>query len=317
MFNYQAIRSAKNSKLMKKIVYVAAAALAFAACTKEEGVKLDALTITPDAKTVYTDEQLPALSLTATPENAIEGTTVEWTSSDPALVSVNEKGELAFEVKDIEDAEKTVTITAKVGEKTAVCTLTVKGQIARYEVLDLTATLGVKLLDRNVGAKSATEIGNFYQWGKNEAVAANEETAVNANYDEAWGPESKGFADWTVAENTPCPKGWQLPNDEQMKKIAATLDNIALWDMDYCTKEEYEAAVVALESMKLIPCGQFRAGSTDKKYLPDASYFWTSYQFTDKDGAAKIATFENNLFPTYSAKSGAPYTTAMPIRCVK
>lgn len=302
---------------MKKIVYVAAAALTFAACTKVDGVKLDALTITPDAKTVYTDEQLPALSLTATPENAIDGATVEWTSSDPALVSVTEKGELAFEVKDIEESEKTVTITAKVGEKTAACTLTVKGQIARYEVLDLTATLGVKLLDRNVGAKSATEIGNFYQWGKNEAVAANEETAVNANYDEAWGPQSEGFADWTVAENTPCPKGWQLPNDEQMKKIAATLDNIANYDYDFCTKEEYDEAVAALESMKLVPCGQFRAGSTDKKYLPDASYFWTSNQFTDKEGAAKIATFENNLFPLYSSKNGAPYTTAMPIRCVK
>ena len=302
---------------MKKIVYVAVAALALAACTKEDGVKLDALTITPDAKTVYTDEQLPVLSLTATPENAIEGATVEWTSSDPALVSVSEEGELAFEVKDIEESEKVVTITAKVGEKTAVCTLTVKGQIARYEVLDLTATLGIKLLDRNVGAKSATEIGNFYQWGKNAAVAANEETAVNANYDAEWGPESEGFADWTVAENTPCPKGWQLPNDEQMKKIDAALENIALWDMDFCTREEYEASVAALESMKLVPCGQFKDGSTDKKYLPDASYFWTSNQFTDADGAAKIATFENNLFPTYSKKKGAPYTTAMPIRCVK
>lgn len=302
---------------MKKIVYVAAAALALAACTKEDGVKLDAIAITPEAKTVYTDEQLPVLSLTATPENALEGETVEWTSSDPALVSVSERGELAFEVKDIEETEKTVTITAKVGEKTAVCTLTVKGQIARYEVLDLTETLGVKLLDRNVGAKTATAIGNFYQWGKNAAVAADDETAVNANYDAAWSPESEGFADWTVAENTPCPKGWQLPNDEQMKKIDAALENIALYDWDVCTKEEYDAAVAALKSMNLVPCGQFRAGSTDQKYLPEASYFWTSNQFAAEDGTAKVATFENNLFPTYSKKSGAPYSTAMPIRCVK
>mgnify|MGYP004542715869 CR=1 FL=1 len=301
---------------MKRIAYIAVVALAVVACNKEEGgAKIDSIKVVPETKTLYTDEALPELAVVLEPEDA--DVTVEWTSSDPETVTVSDKGELAFAVKDIEDAEKTVTITAKAGDKTATCVLTVKGQISRYEVLDLTETLGVKLLDRNVGAKSSTEIGNFYQWGKNTPVAANDETAVNTNYDAAWGPTSEGFADWTVAENTPCPKGWSLPNDEQMTKIDKALENIALWDMDFCTREEYEASCAALESMKLVGCGQFKNGYTDKKYLADASYFWTSYTFTDSEGKAKIGTFENNLFPTYSKKSGCAYDVAMPVRCVK
>ena len=48
---------------MKKIFYVAAVALAFAACSKGEA-KLDSLTVTPETVTKFTDEVLPELSVT-------------------------------------------------------------------------------------------------------------------------------------------------------------------------------------------------------------------------------------------------------------
>lgn len=76
---------------MKKIAYIAVVALAVVACNKEEGAKT--LTVTPAEKTVFTDEDLPELSVSATPENALDGVTVEWTSSDPELVTVSPKGE--------------------------------------------------------------------------------------------------------------------------------------------------------------------------------------------------------------------------------
>ena len=164
---------------MKKIAYIAVVALAIVACNKEEGAKIDSIKVVPETKTLYTDEALPELAVVLDPEDA--NVTVEWTSSDPELVTVSDKGVLAFAVKDIEDAEKTVTITAKAGEKTASCVLTVKGQISRYEVLDFTADFGFQMLDRNVGAKSKEEVGNYYQWGKNTPVAANDETEVNAS----------------------------------------------------------------------------------------------------------------------------------------
>lgn len=300
---------------MKKIAYIAVVALAVVACNKEEGAKT--LTVTPAEKTVFTDEDLPELSVSATPENALDGVTVEWTSSDPELVTVSDKGVLAFAVKDIEDAEKTVTITAKAGEKTAACVLTVKGQISRYEVLDFTADFGFQMLDRNVGAKTKEEVGNYYQWGKNTPVAANDETEVNANYNAEWGPTSEGFADWTVAENTPCPKGWSLPNDEQMKKVKAKLDIIGDWYFEMATDEECAEAFAIVGKMALVECGQFKKESTTQKYLPEAKYFWTSYTFKDDADVSKVGTFEYNNFPTYNRKAGGSYDLAIPVRCVK
>lgn len=300
---------------MKKIAYIAVVALAIVACNKEEGAKIDSIKVVPETKTLYTDEALPELAVVLDPEDA--NVTVEWTSSDPELVTVSDKGVLAFAVKDIEDAEKTVTITAKAGEKTASCVLTVKGQISRYEVLDFTADFGFQMLDRNVGAKSKEEVGNYYQWGKNTPVAANDETEVNANYNAEWGPTSEGFADWTVAENTPCPKGWSLPNDEQMKKIKAKLDIIGDWYYEMATDEDCAEAFAIVDKMALVECGQFKKESTTQKYLPTAKYFWTSYTFKDNANISKVGTFEYNNFPTYSTKIGGSYDLAIPVRCVK
>lgn len=300
---------------MKKIAYIAVVALAIVACNKEEGAKIDSIKVVPETKTLYTDEALPELAVVLDPEDA--NVTVEWTSSDPELVTVSDKGVLAFAVKDIEDAEKTVTITAKAGEKTAACVLTVKGQISRYEVLDFTADFGFQMLDRNVGAKSKEEVGNYYQWGKNTPVAANGETEVNANYNAEWGPTSDGFADWTVAENTPCPKGWSLPNDEQMKKVKAKLDIIGDWYFEMATDEDCAEAFAIVDKMALVECGQFKKESTTQKYLPTAKYFWTSYTFKDDADVSKVGTFEYNNFPTYSTKTGGSYDLAIPVRCVK
>lgn len=301
---------------MKKIAYIAVVALAIVACNKEEGgAKIDSIKVVPETKTLYTDEALPELTVVLDPEDA--NVAVEWTSSAPELVTVSDKGVLAFAAKDIEDAEKTVTITAKAGEKTASCVLTVKGQISRYEVLDFTADFGFQMLDRNVGAKSKEEVGNYYQWGKNTPVAANDETEVNANYNAEWGPTSEGFADWTVAENTPCPKGWSLPNDEQMKKVKAKLDIIGDWYLDMATDEACAEAFAIVDKMALVECGQFKKESTTQKYLPTAKYFWTSYTFKDDADVSKVGTFEYNNFPTYSTKTGGSYDLAIPVRCVK
>lgn len=300
---------------MKKIAYIAVVALAIVACNKEEGAKIDSIKVVPETKTLYTDEALPELAVVLEPEDA--DVTVEWESSDPELVTVSDKGVLAFAVKDIEDAEKTVTITAKAGEKTASCVLTVKGQISRYEVLDFTKDFGFQMLDRNVGAKTKEEVGNYYQWGKNTPVATNNETEVNANYNAEWGPTSEGFADWTVAENTPCPKGWSLPNDEQMKKVKAKLDIIGDWYFEMATDEECAEAFAIVGKMALVECGQFKKESTTQKYLPEAKYFWTSYTFKDDADVSKVGTFEYNNFPTYNRKAGGSYDLAIPVRCVK
>lgn len=293
---------------MKKIFYVAAVALAFAACSKDE-VKLDSLTVTPETVTKFTDDVLPELSVSGTPQDVFDGAQITWTSDKPEIITVDENGKIAFAVKDIEN-EETVTISASAAGKTATCVITVKPQIARYEILDFTADLGFKMLDRNVGASAVLKVGNYYQWGKNTPVAVAGDAKVNANYDANWSADSKGFADWAKPENTPCPIGWGLPDDEQMKVIAKKLEAIALYDMDLATREEYEAAELLFNRMLVPASGQFGKEGQEGLYIPTAYYFWSGVKTSEG-----VNTFEYNLFPTYTKNN--PLTLAFPVRCVK
>lgn len=317
---------------MKKIAYIAVVALAIVACNKEEGAKIDSIKVVPETKTLYTDEALPELAVVLDPEDA--NVTVEWTSSDPELVTVSDKGVLAFAVKDIEDAEKTVTITAKAGEKTAACVLTVKGQISRYEVLDFTADFGFQMLDRNVGAKSKEEVGNYYQWGKNTPVAANGETEVNANYNAEWGPTSDGFADWTVAENTPCPKGWSLPNDVIFAKIKEVslniietretelmMDDMGIFEGDFTyTREQYNTAVALFKTLGLAPTGKFTYSTANSAVVyatPSITTLWYGAQGVDKKTQAPKAKYIEDGDDTFPKITQGDFVIALPVRCVK
>ena len=118
------------------------------------------------------------------------------------------------------------------------------------------------------------------------------------------------------AENTPCPKGWSLPDDEQMKRIDSKLEIIGYWDADMAEYEDCAEAFAILEKIKLVKCGQFNNKYTTQKYLSDeARYFWSSYIVTEESGAQKIGLFEYSRFPIY--KNGGSYDVAVPVRCVK
>lgn len=323
---------------MKKIAYIAVVALAVVACNKEEGAKT--LTVTPAEKTVFTDEDLPELSVSATPENALDGVTVEWTSSDPELVTVSPKGELALTVEDIEEKEKVVTITAKAGELSATCKLTIKGQIARYEVLDFTKDFGFKMLDRNIGAKSKEDAGYFYQWGKILPVASGNDTKVNEFYDKDWSPESKGFADWTVAENTPCPKGWSLPAGDKLTKLNEYRNVIQTYEFEWWvveldedkltyTREQYNAAKAKFDSFQFVATGKFAYYTKDEnrffgKTNLDGQSFWFGENGVKEDKDEETGETTKTPFAKYyeymndaPSVSQGDYTTAVPVRCVK
>lgn len=319
---------------MKKIAYVAVAALAIVACNKEGGVKVETLTVTPAEKTVYPDELPPVLSLTATPDGALDGKTVEWESSDPKIVTVASDGTLAFAVTDLDEEEKTVTITAKVDDKTAICTLTVKEIISKYEVLDFAEEFGFKMLDRNIGAKTKEDTGNYYQWGKNAPVATTGDTEVNNNYDAEWGPESAGFADWTVAENTPCPKGWSLPDDKNFAKISEVslniidtyetefmMDDMGIFEGDFTyTKEQYNAAVALFKTLGLAPTGKFAYSTTVSAVVyatPAITTLWYGAQGVDKKTQAPKAKYIEDGEGTFPKITQGDFVLAMPVRCVK
>ncbi len=320
-------------RIMKKIYTAMLASLLFAACTKDdEAVKISSISVLPETATVFAGEALPELALSVTPQNALEGKTVEWTSSDEQLITVDADGRLTFVVDDIEEAEKTVTITATVEDKTATSVITVKGEIAKYEIVDCSA-VGLLVLDRNVGATEAYDatlegeaaeanvkaaVGNYYQWSKNIVVAVGGDEATTEDYMLTWDADGEGFADWSVAANTPCPMGWSIPTVAQIEALANALGN----PIEGVTDE------ALYNSLKFAPCGHFKpikSGDAIEitKYNANAKYFWSSSLNEGVSAPASWATpgikavcaFEDNLGPNRTKNMLVNY--AMPVRCVK
>ncbi len=296
---------------MKKIYTAALAVLAFAACTEDAKIKIDSLSIIPQTATVYTDEALPELALNVTPEDALGGVTVNWTSSAPEIISVDQNGVLTFEVTDIEDAEKAVTITAEAAGYQATAVITVKGQITRYEIIDLRPDVDMLMLNRNVGASASDKSGNYYQWGNNTPVAKEGETAVNAQYSADWTYDKA--VDWTKPENTPCPKGWSIPTPEQANAMCDALYAYNFYDMDdNITREEFEAARDLYYKMEITKSGQFNKDKQTELGSTTAGYFWTSYT---NEEHTQIGTIEDSYGLIFNKKR--TFDIAIPVRCVK
>ena len=107
-----------------------------------ESVALDQASITIDV------EQTVTLSATVTPEDASDKT-VAWSSSDTAIATVDESGKVTG-VK-----EGKATITAKSGEKTATCEVTVQKKVIAVESITLNAS-EINLVKGSTATLSAT-----------------------------------------------------------------------------------------------------------------------------------------------------------------
>ena len=111
------------------------------------------------SETTLTLEVGKTATLTATvkPDNATDKK-VTWTSSNTSVATVSSGGL----VKAI--ATGTATITAKAGDKSATCTVTVTQASSSPEAIDL--GLSVKWASFNVGAPDPAGFGDHFAWGE-------------------------------------------------------------------------------------------------------------------------------------------------------
>lgn len=302
--------------MKKNFLFLSMAAMMVVACS-DDPVAVESIAIEPSSVAVYQNTEVaPVLQVKFTPENA-DDKTIVWTSSSQA-VSVSDKNEVLVNGEITEDATVTLTATAKSGV-TATCTVALRACLeGGYKVVDL-KEVGLQILDRNLGAEevfngsykdmNVNSIGDFYQYGKNEPVGTVE--AVNKNWTADWSTESEGFKDWTVAENTPCPKGWRLPTADEMKKIV----NASFWDWDFVdfgmmTEDELYAAK-DFQKKTLIPySGAWQAKEgTPTRYLDGAAMLWSAGV---ENG--KVTTYEDN---NWVVKGNREPNYAMPVRCVR
>ena len=116
--------------------------------------------ITIDQGATAEVEEGKTITLTATvqPDNATDKT-VTWSSSNDAIATV-----VNGVVTGVTPGE--AVITAKAGDKTATCTVTVNSAIPAYEAVDL--GLSVKWANKNLGAEFPENTGDYYAWGELE-----------------------------------------------------------------------------------------------------------------------------------------------------
>ena len=144
------------------------------------------------------------LMATVIPDNAADKT-VTWTSSDYAIVDVDTNGK----VTAVTDG--TAIITAKSGNETATCTVSIGIRIN-----------GIIWAIRNVAAPGTfaakpEEAGMFYQWNRKVGWSVTY-PMINSNGDANWDSSVPEGDRWEKT-NDPSPFGWRVPDWSEIYKL--------------------------------------------------------------------------------------------------
>jgi uncharacterized protein (TIGR02145 family) len=152
------------------------------------------------------------LTATVLPENTTDRT-VTWTSSNNSIATVDNNGKVTA------IAEGTVTITAKAGNQTATCIVTV---IAPNNPDKGVLINGVVWATRNVDAPGTfaanpEDAGMFYQWNRNVGWSSTD-PMINSNGDTTWDTTIPEVTEWEAA-NCPCPPGYRVPTQSELQSL--------------------------------------------------------------------------------------------------
>lgn len=247
------------------------------------------------------------LVATVKPDNATNKT-VTWTSSDPEIATVDEAGK----VTAVKDGD--VTITAKAGEKTAECKVTVKSSVYVGNAVDLgiTITRGgktFKLLwaDCNLGTDKPEGYGDYYAWGETEAKSdyswstykwANGEynkltkycpTDKTDYWDGAGSPDGKTVLDpEDDVAHVKLGGNWRMPTKAEQDALRSQCT--WTWTTKNGVNGREVKSKVNSNSIFLPAAGhRYRYGyGTNLSYAGSYGYFWSSSLYTRPDSANDI-----------------------------
>ena len=190
----------------------------FNSCSKNNEDKIAVTSISLDEVTLTLaigEDYTLIATITPTIDPAmVDGRTVTWKSSDETKATVVDGKVTAI-------AQGDVTITAKAGNKTATCIVTVvDGSLFFDEGVIIN---GVKWATRNVDApgtfaSSIEAAGMFYQWGRNIGWSATNpmtSSPSGAKWN-GWGTPAEEV--WKKV-NDPSPSGWRVPTKEEIQSL--------------------------------------------------------------------------------------------------
>jgi len=202
------------------LLAIGTATVVFNSCNRDEpkitviGISLNKTTLT---LAIGESETLVA---TVTPENATDKT-VTWESNNLSIATVDVDGKVTAV------AVGTITITAKAGDKTAECVVTITNNpLTHDEGVEIN---GVRWATRNVDmpntfAENPESFGMFYQWNRKIAWSSSN-PLVNSVGGTEWENTLSAGTEWEKANN-PCPQGWRVPTRDE---LAALRDSGSEW----------------------------------------------------------------------------------------
>ena len=242
-------------------------------------------------------EEGKTITLTATvqPDNATDKT-VTWSSSNDAIATVANGA-----VTGVTPGE--VVISAKAGDKTATCTVTVNSATPAYEAVDL--GLSVKWGNKNVGAEFPEDPGDYFAWG---------ETAVKDNYtleNYVFGPDltqaSKYFGSGrTVLEEADdaarvnLGEGWRMPTQDEWDEL------IHQCTAQWTTQNDKTGVLVTAQSGASIflPAAGVCNDYGNPWSLGAQGFYWSSSPVSEKYGLDWLTVVATHIFDPGVAEYG-------------
>jgi len=226
-------------------------------------------------------------TLTATTNPA--GGAITWTSSNASVASVSTNGKVTANVAG------SATISAKSGNKTANCAVTVKS--LNGGVLINGRVWATRNVDNFRTFASAPEsAGKFYQYNRTTAWAA---TGSVSGWDNSYTTSTT----WSVA-NDPCPNGWRVPARVELESLGT-----GVWTTQNGT---YGRIFGTAPNQIFLPAVGYRDNGT-LKGVGEQGFYWSSTGFNDTYCPCAYCL----IF--YSYQTNYTYTyrnVGCPVRCV-
>jgi uncharacterized protein (TIGR02145 family) len=228
-------------------------------------ISLDSISLTLIIGKDYT------LTATVLPDNATDKT-VDWQTSDATKATVANGKVIAI-------AAGSAIITAKAGDKTATCAVTIKEDPA---ITDAGVVInGIKWATRNIDepgkfAATAESAGKLYQWNRKTAWSTEDETVEN------WDTTIPEGTEWTAA-NDPSPAGWRVPTEKEQSTLLDTEKVTKEWTTQNGVNGYKFTDKTTNNSLFLPAAGSRGYSGGSLSTAGSIGFYWSSTQYDSND----------------------------------